>query len=39
VANVGTDRSQLSSVAKPGKATLQAENLDAITDRGYGWLA
>ncbi len=35
MANVGTDRSQLSSVAKPAKATLQAENLDAIADRGY----
>lgn len=35
VTNVGTDRSQLSSVAKQAKATLQAENLDAIADRGY----
>jgi hypothetical protein len=33
--NVVTDRSQLSSVAKQAKATLQAENLDAIADRGY----
>jgi len=35
VTNVGTDRSQLSSVAKQAKATLQAENLDAVADRGY----
>jgi hypothetical protein len=35
VTNVGTERSQLSSVAKQAKATLQAENLDAIADRGY----
>ena len=30
VTNVGTDRSLLSSVAKQAKATLPAENLDAI---------
>jgi transposase len=35
VTNVGTDRSQLSSVAKEAKATLGAENLDAVADRGY----
>jgi transposase len=35
VTNVGTDRSQLSSVAKRAKATLGAENLDAVADRGY----
>jgi transposase len=35
VTNIGTDRSQLSSVAKQAKATLQAENLDAVADRGY----
>jgi transposase len=35
VTNVGTDRSQLSSVAKQAKATLGAENLDAVADRGY----
>ena len=34
VTNVGTDRSQLSSVAKQAKRR-QAENLDAIADRGY----
>ena len=32
VTNVGTDRSQLSSVAK---AALGVENLDAVADRGY----
>ena len=35
VTNVGTDRSQLSSVAKQAKATLDVENLDAVADRGY----
>ena len=35
VTNVGTDRSQLSHVAKEAKATLQAETLDAVADRGY----
>jgi transposase len=35
VTNVGTDRSQLSSVAKQAKATLRAESLDAVADRGY----
>ena len=35
VTNVGTDRSQLSPVAKEAKATLEAENLDAVADRGY----
>jgi hypothetical protein len=35
VTNVGTDRSQLSSVAKEAKATLGAERLDAVADRGY----
>ena len=35
VTNVGTDRSQLSSMAKQAKATLQAANLDAVADRGY----
>ena len=33
--NVGTDRSQLSSMAKQAKATLQAESLEAVADRGY----
>jgi len=35
VTNVGTDRSQLSSMAKAAKATLGVEKLDAIADRGY----
>jgi len=35
VTNVGTDRSQLSSVAKQAKATLDVKNLDAVADRGY----
>src|SRR5213595_2496702 len=35
VTNVGTDRSQLSHVAKEAKATLQAETLDVVADRGY----
>src|ERR1700726_2190710 len=35
VTNVGTDRSQLSSVAKDAKAALGVENLDAVADRGY----
>src|SRR5437879_7440108 len=35
VTNVGTDRSQLSRVAKKAKATLQVESLDAVADRGY----
>src|SRR5689334_1712369 len=35
VTNVGTDRSQLSSMAKEAKATLGVEKLDAVADRGY----
>jgi hypothetical protein len=35
VTNEGTDRSQLSPVAKEAKATLEVENLDAVADRGY----
>ena len=35
VTNVGTDRSQLSAVAKQAKATLEVESLDAVADRGY----
>jgi transposase len=35
VTNVGTDRSQLSHVAKEAKATLGTESLDAVADRGY----
>jgi transposase len=35
VTNEGSDRSQLSSVAKTAKATLGVEQLDAVADRGY----
>jgi hypothetical protein len=35
VTNVGTDRSQLSPVAKEAKATLEVDKLDAVADRGY----
>ena len=35
VTNVGTDRSQLSHVANEAKATLGAESLDVVADRGY----
>jgi transposase len=35
VINEGSDRSQLSPVAKAAKATLGVENLDAVADRGY----
>ena len=35
VTNVGTDRSQLSPMAKAAKATLGVERLDAVADRGY----
>jgi len=35
VTNVGTDRSQLSRMAKQTKATLHRENLEAVADRGY----
>src|SRR5712675_73072 len=35
VTNVGTDRSQLAHVAKETKATLEAESLDVVVDRGY----
>jgi len=35
VTNVGSDRAQLSHMAKEAKATLQVESLDAVADRGY----
>jgi transposase len=35
VTNVGTDRSQLSTMAKAAKVTLGVEQLDAVADRGY----
>jgi len=35
VTNVGSDRAQLSLMAKAAKATLGVEKLDAVADRGY----
>jgi transposase len=35
VINEGSDRAQLSPVAKQAKATLQVDSLDAVADRGY----
>ena len=35
VTNVGSDRSQLSRMAKQTKATLDIESLEAVADRGY----
>jgi transposase len=35
VTNVGTDRSQLSAMAKKTKAVLAADELDVVADRGY----
>ncbi len=35
VTNVGTDRSQLSPMAKKTKAALAADTLDVVADRGY----
>ncbi len=35
VTNVGTDRSQLARMAKQTKATLGADTLDVLADRGY----
>jgi transposase len=35
VTNVGTDRSQLASVAKQTKDALETESLDVVADRGY----
>jgi transposase len=35
VTNVGNDRSQLSPMAKKTKATLGADELDVVADRGY----
>ncbi len=32
---MGSDRSQLSAMAKQAKAALETETLDAVTDRGY----
>ena len=35
VTNVGTDRAQLSSMAKQTKAALKTDTLDVVADRGY----
>ncbi len=35
VTNVGTDRSQLASVAKEAKPAIATESLDVVADRGY----
>jgi len=35
VTNVGTDRAQLSAMAKRTKAVLKADKLDVVADRGY----
>ena len=35
VTNVGTDRSQLASMATAAKAALHADTLEAVADRGY----
>ena len=35
VTNVGTDRGQLSSMAKRTKAALETDTLDVVADRGY----
>ena len=35
VTNVGTDRTQLSHIAKRTKAALQVDELDVVADRGY----
>ena len=35
VTNVGTDRCQLSAMAKQTKAALKADELDVVADRGY----
>jgi transposase len=35
VTNVGSDRAQLSNVAKETKTTLQTDTLEAVADRGY----
>ena len=35
VTNVGTDRAQLSSIAKKTKAALGTDTLDVVADRGY----
>jgi hypothetical protein len=34
VTNVGTDRSQLATMAQAAKAALRSDNLDVVADRG-----
>jgi transposase len=35
VTNIGTDRSQLATMAQAAKAALHSDNLDVVADRGY----
>src|ERR1700754_1794800 len=35
VTNIGTDRSQLATMARVAKAALRSDNLDVVADRGY----
>jgi hypothetical protein len=35
VTNVGSDRSQLATMAQAAKAALRSDNLDVVADRGY----
>src|SRR6202051_1395436 len=35
VTNVGTDRSQLATIAQAAEAALRSDNLDVVADRGY----
>jgi transposase len=35
VTNVGTDRSQLATMAQAARAALRSDNLDVVADRGY----
>src|SRR5258705_4148070 len=35
VTNVGTDRSQLATMAQAAKAALRSDHLDVVADRGY----
>jgi len=35
VTNVGTDRHQLSNIAKQARTEMGVETLDAVADRGY----
>ena len=35
VTNIGTDRSQLATMAQAAKAALRSDSLDVVADRGY----